>query len=334
MRSAFAPVVVGLAALIAALGRWYLQGSNNIYTAPKKRFYVPELDGWVLTDRAVLWLGLELIAAIAAITVALVIGGWLIRRRERKLGARSTILRVIAWLAAVGLVGIPLAAFLSGGRPPGGEDIRPIAEAPKLAPPAPTGPAITGSLDLPAGRYEVVAPHKSTSISVRLEAGGDVFDAVFVEVKGEWRADPKDLTQPMTAEVTAATASVDAGIEMRSKHAREDYLKAPKFPRMGWKLEKLVQAKPEGDKGEKILFKATGTATLMDKTHAVEVTGSLKKADAAALKVLGLTGAVLIVDAGFSLVIKETSVAASADTFTGDRFPIHTSLVLRHTGDK
>lgn len=324
-------MVLGLAALIAALGRWYLQGSSNLYTAPRKRFYVPELDSWVLTDRAVLWLGLEVIAAMAAITIALVVGGWFIRRRERKLGARSTILRVIAWLVAVGLVGIPLAAFLSGDRPPGGEDIRPIVEAPKLAPPAPTGPAITGSIELPAGRYEVVAPHKSTSISVRLEAGGDVFDAVFADVKGEWRADPKDLTQPMTAEITAATASVDAGIEMRSKHAREDYLKAKQFPRIGWKLEKLVQAKPEGDK---VLFKATGTATLMGKTHPVEVTGSLKLADAAALKILGLTGAVLIVDAGFSLVIKETGLAASADTFTGDRFPIHTSLVLRHTGDK
>lgn len=328
MRSAFAPVVVALAALIASLTRWYLQASHNLYTATEKRFWVPDPDaGWVETDDVKIWLGLEITAVIAAIAIGLVIGGWFIRRRERKLGARSTILRVIAWLVAIGTLGVPLAAFSTGWRPPGGEDTRPIVEAPKLAPPAPTGPAITGSLDLPAGRYEVVK-HKNTTVSAHINSGGDEFDAGFREVTGEWRADPKDLTQPMSAEIVIEAKSVEAGIELRSKHAREEYLYAGKFPRITWKLEKLVQAKLDGDK---LLFKATGVTTLLDKPHAVEVTGTLKKADAAALQRLGLTGDVLIVDAGFSLGIKASGIEG---TFTGDRFPIHASLVLRHTGDK
>ena len=72
----------------------------------------------------------------------------------------------------------------------------------------------------------------------------------------------------------------------------------------------------------------------MNKTHPVEITGTLKKADAAALQRLGVAGSVLVAEADFSLVIKETALAPDAGSFKGDRFPIHVSLVLRHTGDK
>ena len=81
-------------------------------------------------------------------------------------------------------------------------------------------------------------------------------------------------------------------------------------------------------------IRALGTVSLMGRTHPVEVDGSLKKADAAALARLGLAGAVLIAEADFSLVIKETALAPDAGSFKGDRFPIHVSLVLRHTGDR
>ena len=332
MRSAFAPAAVALVALIAALVRWAMQGSRNFYTALEKTFYVPDPDaGWAVSDRHAVWLGLEACGIIAGILLGLVAGGLIIRRRERKTGARARILRGAAWAAGVLPLAIPIAAFASGFGPEGGRDIRPQREAVVIDTAAQPAP-ITGALGLPAGRYEVVA-HKLTEISARLVAGGDTFDARFAEdVKGEWRGDPGDLTKPMTADVSADAAAVDTGIAGRSKHAREGFLKTDKFPRLGWKLDKLVAAKPDGP--DRVAFRALGTVSLMDRTHPVEVAGSLKKADAAALQRLELTGDVMIAEADFSLVIKETALAPDAGSFKGDRFPIHVSLVLRRTGEK
>jgi polyisoprenoid-binding protein YceI len=360
VRSAFAPLVVALVAVIASLARWALQGSRNFYTAFEKQFYVPDPDvGWAISDRHPIWLGLEVIGALAAVAVGLAVGGWIIRRRERKSGSRAKLLRAAAWVAAVVPLVVPIAAFATGFGPEGGRDVRPQREVVAVVEPAPPaaspGPATgsaalagsaapvgsaaqpapepnTGSLEAPAGTYQVV-PHKLTEIAVRLTAGGDTFDARFTEsVKGTWQGDPKDLTKPMTAEVTALAAEVDTGIAGRSKHAREGFLKADKHPRLGFRLDKLVTARPDGP--DRVAFRALGTVSLMDRTHAVQVDGSLKKADAAAQKRLKLTGDVLIAEADFALVIKETALASDASTFKGDRFPIHVSLVLRHASEK
>jgi polyisoprenoid-binding protein YceI len=332
VRSAFAPAAVALLAVIAALVRWALQGSRNFYTAFHKQFFVETPDvRCAPSDQHAIWLGLEVIGIMAAIAVGLAAGGWIIARRERKTSARSTILRAAAWALPMPPLALAIAAFASGFGPAGGRDTCPPAEAVVIDTAAQPAP-ITGALALPAGRYEVV-PHKLTAIAVRLKAGGDTFDARFAEgVTGEWRGDPGDLTRPMSGEVSADAASVDTGIGARSNHARDGFLKADRFPRIGWKLDQLVAARPDG--AGRIAFRAQGTAQLMDRTHPVEVTGSLKQADAAALARLGLTGSVLIAEADFSLVIKDTALAPDAGTFTGDRFPIHVSLVLRHIGEK
>jgi hypothetical protein len=57
----------------------------------------------------------------------------------------------------------------------------------------------------------------------------------------------------------------------------------------------------------------------------------MKKPDAAGLARLGLTGDVLVVQADFAVVIKDTALASDAGDFDGDRIPIHVSLVMRHT---
>ena len=248
--------------------------------------------------------------------------GWLNWLGAESLGVVVAILNII-W--------VPIVAFASGWAPEGGRDVRPRREAVAIDTAAQPAP-VTGALDLPAGRYEVV-PHKLTLISAQLKAGGDTFDAQFAEgITGEWRADPKDLTRPMSAAVSADAASVDTGIGGRSNHARDGFLHADKFPRIGWKLEKLVAARQDGP--DKIAFRAAGSVQIMDKTTPVEAAGSLKKADAAALQRLGLTGAVLIAEAEFTLLIKDTALAPDAGSFNTDRFPIHVSLVLRHTDEK
>jgi polyisoprenoid-binding protein YceI len=332
VRSTFAPVAVALAAVIAALARWAMQGSRNFYTALEKKFFIETPDvRCAESDQHAIWIGLEAIGIFLAIAAGLAIGGWIIRRRERARGQTSKLLRAAAWAAALLTLPLPILAFASGLGPAGGRDTCPPAPAVVIDTAAQPAP-ITGSLALPAGRYEVV-PHKLTALAAQLYAGGDKFDARFAEgVTGQWRADPKDLTRPMSAEISADAAAVDTGIAGRSKHAREGYLHVDKFPRIGWKLDKLVAARQDGP--DRVAFRALGTVSLMGKTHPVEITGSLKQADAAALQRLELTGDVLIAEADFSLVIKETALAPDAGSFKGDRFPIHVSLVLRHTGDK
>lgn len=324
MRSPFAPVVLPLAALIAALVRWWMQGSGNLYTALSKRFFVPDPDlGWRESVFHPIWLGLEVCAIIAAIAIGLAVGALVIRKLEARRG-RMTMLRVLSWVVAAAPLIVPIAAFSSGPGVSGGRDTLPADRAVAVE----TG--IEGALDAPAGRYEVV-PHAGTVISAQLSAGGETFDARFVGgVAGTWQGNPRDLTTPMTAEVRADTASVDTGIGERSKHAREGYLLADKYPRITFTLGEVIASRP--DAPGRLAFRAKGTVGLIGRVHPVEITGVISHPDTAALARLGLTGAHLLVQADFALLIKDTALAPDAGDFDGDRIPIHVSLVLRHTG--
>lgn len=329
MRSLFAPVVVPLVAAIIALGaslaRWLTQGSHNVYTAIEKRFYVPDPDlGWRVSPEHPVWLGLEICVLIAGIIAGVAGAGWLIRRREAKQGQRASVLRVLVWPVAIAPLIIPVVAFSSGGRPAGGVDTLPAAVARGLE------AGITGTLDAPEGKYEVVQ-HAGTSITAHLSAGKETFDARFTGgIKGTWTADPRDLTKPIAAEISVDTKSVDTGIEERSKHARESYLQADKFPAITVALDKVLATKQAG--ANAIEFRAHGTLSLIGKSSAIEVTGTLRKPDAAALTRLGLSGDVLLVQAGFAIVIKDSALAGDAGDFDGPQIPIQISLVLRRTG--
>ena len=324
-RSPYSPVAAPLVALIASLVRWWLQGSNNLYTAVDKRFYVPDPDlGWRVSPTHPVWLGLEVCAVIAAIAVGLAIGGWMIRRRESKRKARATMLRAIAWVLGAMTLAAPIAAFASGSRPSGARDALPIERVK-----APTTNAIAGSIDAPAGRYEVVA-HEGTSITAHLSAGGEAFDARLTgDVQGFWHGNPHDLNEPISADISVAAASVDTGVRDRSKHARRGYLKADAYPRIEVTLDHVLAAQPAG---RDVAFRAHGTLSLIGRKHSIEVAGTLAQPDEAALARLGLTGSILIVKATFSIAIKETALASNAGDFNGDRIPIAVSLVLRHTG--
>lgn len=324
VRSPFAPVVLPIVALIGALVRWQVQGSRNLYTALAKRFYIPDPDlGWRISERHPVWLGLEVCAIIAALTVGLLVGGWFIRRREARRGGRATILRAVSWIVAGLPLVVPIAAFASGSGPANGLDTLPAATIQGIE------AGITGIIDAPAGRYEVVE-HAGTAITAHLSAGHEAFDARFGSgIRGAWQGDPHDLTRPITADLSVDAASVDTGIDERSKHAREEYLYVDKNPRVTVAITRLLGATQAG--ANTVGFRATGTLGLIGKTHAIEITGTLKKPDAAALARLGLSGDVLLVQADFAVVIKETALASDAGTFDGDRIPIHVSLVMRHT---
>ena len=317
-------MLLPLAALIAAIARWQLQGSHNLYTAIHKRFYVPDPDlGWQISPRHPLWLGLEICAVIAALAVALAVAGWWIRRREARLARAARGLRGAAWLAGAITLAVPIAAFASGGGPAGALDTLPASTIQGIE------SGIVGIIDAPAGRYEVVT-HPGTSITAHLSAGHETFDAHFGGgVRGQWQGDPHDLTRPITAEVSVDAASVDTGIDLRSTHARDEYLFVGQYPRITVALDRVLAASQAG--AGSVGFRAHGTLGLIGKTHPIEITGTMKKPDAAALARLGLTGDILLVQADFAVVIKETAFAKDAGDFDGDRIPIHVSLVMRHT---
>jgi hypothetical protein len=322
--SPFAPVVLPIAALIAALVRWQIQGSRNLYTAISKRFYVPDPDlGWQISPRHPLWIGLELCAVIAAIAAALVVAGWWTRRREARLGHRTPAVRGAAWLVGALPLALPILAFASGGGPPNAVDTLPASTIQGIE------SGIVGIIDAPAGRYEVVA-HPGTSITAHLSSGHEAFDARFAGgIRGSWQGDPHDFTRPVIAEVSVDVASVDTGIELRSTHARDEYLLAGQFPKITVALDRVIAANQAG--AGAIRFRAHGTLSLIGKTHSIEVTGTMKKPDAAALARLQLSGDVLLIQAEFPVVIKETALAKDAGDFDGDKIPIQVSLVMRHT---
>jgi polyisoprenoid-binding protein YceI len=325
-RSLWAPVLLVAAALIASLSRWYVQGSHNLYTALVKRFYVPDPDlGWRVSTQHPIWLGLDACAVITALALATAGVAFVIHRRERARGKQVASLRIASWVVALICLAVPSAAFASGPGPLHGRDTLPASAAVLIE------SGIDGSLDAPEGSY-VVVKHSGTAITARVSAGGEAFDARFAsDITGTWQGNPRDLGRQMHVSVSVAAASVDTGIAERSKHARDGYLHADRFPRITVTIDRVTAVRTNGRQG--IAFRAPGVVQLMGRSHAVEVTGTVQKPDAAALERLGLRGDVLLVQADFSLAIRETALAPDAQTFDGDRIPIHVSLVLRRTGD-
>ncbi len=326
VKSSFLPVGLSVAALLAPLSRWFVQDSGNLYTVLEKRFYIPDPDlGWRVSDAQPVWLGIDACAVVAAFTIGLTIGSYVVRRRESRRRIRSSLLRAVAWtLGAISSL-VPLAAFASGSRPSGAVDALPLDAAQPLA-----SNAIAGGFDAPAGRYEVVR-HEGTSITARVSAGGETFDARFAgDVEGFWRGNPHDLASPMTATISVPAASVDTGVRARSKHARTGYLEADAYPRITVDVDQLLAAQPAGAEG--VLFTAHGTLSLVGSTHSITIAGTLKRADQAALERLHLTGTILLAKGTFSIAIKETTLASHAGSFDADVIPISVSLVLRHTG--
>jgi polyisoprenoid-binding protein YceI len=319
LRSPFAPVLVGVAALVGAIARWYVQGSANVYTAVAKRFYVPDPDlGWRIGTQHPIWLGLDICAVLLALVVALMLAAVVIRRRPGMRGIRLA--RVASWALAAFASCVPAAAFASGPGPLHARDTLPPSQAVRIE------DGIEGSLDAADGTYAVVA-HDGTAVTAHLSAGGEAFDARFGDITGSWRASPRDLRRPMRADISVAAASVDTGVGERSKHAREGYLHADQFPRIQVTLDRAAAVRADGPR--QIAFRAPGTISLIGSTHAIEVTGTLATLDAAALSRLGLNGDVLLVQADFALSIRDTALTAKAGDFDGDRIPVHVSLVLR-----
>lgn len=322
MRSPFLAVVPPVAALLAGVARWGLQGSHNLYTQTARRYYVRDPDlGWRAVTDGPPWLGLEILGAIFGIACALLLGAWIVRRLERTRPRRGW--RIALWIAGAPTLLIPAWAFAGGFGPGGARDRLPVAAA------AEAFDGISGTLDAPAGTWAVIT-HPGSAITAQVSAGGEAFDARFAgDLTGTWTGDPHDLAAPMTAAVSVATASVDTGVAMRSKSVREDYLDAATYPAITFTLTALQAARPDGDA---IALRANGELGLAGKRHPVTVTGKLTLLDDAARRRLTLDPATpaMLLEADLQLAISETVLAPDAGDFDGDTIPVHASLILVH----
>ena len=328
-RSLLACLVLPVVALLAAGARWLLQGRGNVYTDSALSYYLPDRDiGWRFVEQGPFSVGLDAIAVLFVYALGFAVFLLLIRRWERRRGRPLPAMRTARWVAAALPLAVPAWAFASGSIPSGASE-----QAPAGVVEAPAGSISGGLPGLPAGAYRVV-PHAGTRIVANLSGGGEKFEARFIrEIEGSWRGAPEDLRQPMSADVSVATEVVDTGIELRSKHAREDYLVAEKFPRIRFRLERLLGAQP-AEAG--IAYRAAGVVELMGLRHPVTVTGSLIAPGAEGRRRLGFapTDPVLRATANFELKIRDTKLAPDAGDFDGDIIPIQVQLVLRREADQ
>jgi polyisoprenoid-binding protein YceI len=312
-----------LVALIASVARWLAQGTGNVYSSMHQRFFVPDPTfDWKVSSQAPIWLGLEVIAVVAGFLGAVLVAALWIRSRLKKSKSVAA-LRALQWAASVLPLIIPVAAFASGPGPEKGRLSLPEganAEAPTAG--------LEGSLDLPAGTYEVLAQPDITWVNAKIKAGGDEFDARFNgKPEGNWQADPRNFSKPMTAQLSFSAESVETGVDLRSEHARGEYLQASKFPRIAFTLKRLIAARQDGPAA--ISFRGAGEIELAGGKTEVEVTGSLQALGDGKKGALGIGGKPAVqVKAQFTLPVAKT--ALKPDDYDTPQFPIQVSAVLVH----
>ena len=327
-RSPYWASIPAALAQLASVARWVMQGSSNLSTAPDTRFYLPDPDlGWRIASERPVWLGLDLIAMVAGLTVALGAGAWFVRRREQARGQTWRAARVALSAPSVLALIVPIWAFASGAQPEGAREHLPAG----VIGPAPGGfeGALAGAS---AGTYELVAASES-SITAHVKAGGDAFDSRFAgNLAATVMFDPSDLAAPVSARVRVDAASVDTGTKTRSRHAASaDYLDAEKYPEIAVEIVRLTSTR-QGASASEIVFWADGALTFMDKRIEVPVQGVLRALDDAGRQRIGSTKPAIVVTAEFTLLVGRTSLAIA--DFDSDRIPIQTVLIMAQTSNE
>ncbi len=322
MKSLYWSILPAALASSAALARWVLQGSGNVYTDVGKGLYISDPDlGWRLTSTSIAWLGLDAVLATVVFAIGAALVCALLLRSERKSQlVRPKLRMALRALAPVSLV-VPIWAFASGGAPEGARDQLPEQTFAS----APEGGQAGRLPSNAAGPYEI-REHVGTQVTASVRAGGESFEARFAGApQGFLKFDPAGLSQPMSAEVSVASASVDTGIELRSKHAREE-LHTERFPRLRFTLDSLESSAQQGP--ETLTFSAKGSVTLMGKTQPTQVAGTLSAPDADARTRLGFPDQdVLLAKANFSISLAESAIENDG-IFDSDIIPVQVSLVL------
>lgn len=312
-------VLPAAAATLLATTRWALQGSWNVYTDMSRGAYVPdEALGFRWVEDGPVWLGLDAIGILAGLTAFVAFAAWVKSRRSVTTGAFFT---YKLWIVSAATLAVPVVAFASGTLP---EGARERLETQRVQAPA---EGVRDSLEgLPAGRYIVSTDHEATELVATVSAAGESFETRFGDVGGSFRGDPGDLGQALQAEISASAASVDTGVELRSKHATE-YLQAQAHPRMTLAITSLEGTERSED--GTVTFGSTGTLSFIGDELPVQLTGTFEALDEDARQRLGIAAEhAMIIRAGFALTIADTKLAEHAGDFSAETIPIRTVLVL------
>lgn len=312
--SVISPVVAGTA--LAAL-RWGWQGSGNLYSDLSHRSYVPDtVAGWRLTDDGPIWLGLDIVGVLAALTLGILVAAWWLDKRDASSG-----LKALLWAASAAALIPSTAAFFSGGLPEGAVETRPTVVVQ-----APDGGVTVSLRGLSAGRYIVRGEHPVTSVLATVSAGGESFETRFAGASGELLGDPSDLSQPLAIAVEVDASTVDTGVELRSKSAR-DYLQVQQHPTMTLSIDALSATTRFAD--DAVTFAAEGRLGFVGDTIVVTVTGTLTALDQGSRRQRGIDASeAILVSAAFAIPIAETALKADASDFSSDEIPIHVTLLL------
>lgn len=252
------PLLLGLTGLLAGILRFVMQGTSTVYTSFSRTFYVddPAL-GWVSTDQAWVWVGLEVL-----VISALVVGGTFVMMVLSRRDARwAPWARKLAYVgAAVCLLTpiVPLYAFASGSPPDGARILLP--DEPSAA------VAGRGKLQVAPGRWEVVAGAKHLVVA-SISAGQETFDGQFSDVSGHVTV-AEDLLASTVA-ISVDAGSIKTGVELRDKHAAADF-KPKEHPRVSVELKGLKTLSSDG------AFEALATITMAGQPVEVPVTGTLR----------------------------------------------------------
>jgi len=312
-------VGLGAGALGAVLWglRWVLQGSADgviVYSDIARSFWIPSPTlGWEETKERWVWLGLDGLGLVVGLLVGALTMHLLARRHAKAAASGAPGLGQRAWLgktlrglafagAAVSLLApvLPVWAFVSGLPPESAKRLLPSNVAPVAS--AEVGAEVE-VLVATAGAW-TVADVPANLLVARITAGGETFDGKFTGASGTVELVPGELPRSSATFQVKAT-SVDTGVELRNKHAR-DYLEADKFPELKLVVPKLARAEGRGARRE---FSTLGRLEMMGRVIDVELTGTIAVLDAAQRKELGVAaGEALLVSASFQLPISKTAL--------------------------
>ena len=297
--------------------RWGWQGTGNLYSALSHRSYVPDtVAGWRLTDTGPIWLGLDVVGALAALSLAVLVAARWLDKRDASRGLQG-----LLWIVSAVALVPSTAAFVSGGLPEGAVQARP-----RVAVQAPDRGIEANLKGLSAGRYVVRGEHPMTSVVATVSAGGESFETRFAGASGELSGDPGELTQPLAITITVDASTVDTGVELRSKSAM-DYLQVRQHPTMTLNIDALSATTRFAD--DAVTFAADARLDFVGETIAVTVTGTLTALDEAARTQRRVDASqAILVSAAFVIPIAETALRADASDFSRDEIPIHVTLLL------
>jgi len=324
---------LGPFAAVLGLIRWATQGTSTIYTDPARAFYVADQDlGWAQTEESWFLLGLDAVGLLVMVAVGTWLAVWLFKRANASTTSpwwkKPVQVGMVLGLGASAVApALAIAAMASGLPPEGARMFLPEVTA-STAEPAKAAPAKL--FQAPKGTYTVF-DHPSNTLTAKIKAGGEEFEARFGPLSGTTSFDPSSPAKgTFKTRISVPTKSIDTGVPLRNDHSATD-LKADKHPEIVMSLDGLESITATA--GGKASFKATGTVSVMGITLKLPVTGEIGQLDEGARKRLSVKASnAFLVTGSVSVTIADTPL--DQQSFDKPTIPITARFILVHDGQQ